>query len=597
MREGRDRTLLDEWLCSQAGYGVTAVSPGDTLPPEYDLALLDAQGLERNREALVDRVEAVDPVFLPHLLVTPDESAERHLDADSPIDDVVAMPVDQSVLHRRLQNSLQARAASLRLAEREEQYQQLVELTPEILLVVRDGEVVYANTTAADTLTAAEPATLYGPVTDLVGRDDRDRTLAALETIEREGRLDGFRKLTMLSTTGEELLVEVAGVTVTFEGEPAVQLLGRNITEKHERKQQLSLFGKAIETARQGVTIADARQKDEPLVYVNGAFERITGYQTGETLGRNCRFRFLQGPGTDESKVRKIRTAVDDRRPVVVELLNYRKDGTPFWNRLEVVPVRNEEGTVTHFLGLQRDVTQRRQREERLTVLDRVLRHNIRNRMNVIRSRAELLREEYGDDSVETIIQAADDLIDISGQVREFQSLVSVQDHELGPRDLVHVLEESVADLQGRHPDVTVRLDCPDEAVAEVHATLPAALVQVLEFAVGQDRFLRGAVPDLTVQVTAEEGAVTVAVFDHAGTIPHDDLEAVGRGSETPLQHSRGLELWLIRWAVLTSDGSLSVEECLPPETDRGAGGDAAEPDGKETVGCLRMRFRRAGHE
>ena len=595
MREGRDRTLLDEWLSSQAGYGVTAVSPGDPLPPEYDLALLDARGVEQNWEALADRVEAVDPVFLPHLLVTPDESAERHLDADSPIDDVVAMPVDQSVLHRRLQNSLQARAASLRLAEREEQYQQLVELTPETLLVVRDEEVVYANATAADTLTATEPATLYGPVTDLVARDDWDRTLDALETIEREGRLDGFRKLTMLSTTGEELLMEVAGVTVTFEGEPAVQLLGRDLTEEHEREQQLSLFGKAIETARQGVTIADARQEDEPLVYVNEAFERITGYQTGDTLGRNC--RFLQGPGTDESKVREIRMAVDDRRPVAVELLNYRKDGTPFWNRLEVVPVRNEEGTVTHFLGLQRDVTQRRQREERLTVLDRVLRHNIRNRMNVIRSRAELLREEYSDDSVETIIQAADDLIDISEQVREFQSLVSVQDHELGPRDLVHVLEESVADLRGRHPDATVRLDCPDEAVAEVHATLPAALTQVLEFAIGQDRFLRAGVPDLTVRVTVDEEAVTLEVLDHAGTIPHDDLEAIGRGSETPLQHSRGLELWLIRWAVLTSDGSLSVEECLPPETDSGAGGDAADPDGQETVGCLRMRFRRARHE
>ncbi|MEF8887444.1 MAG: PAS domain S-box protein, partial [Haloarculaceae archaeon] len=517
------------------------------------------------------------------------------LDSDGPVDDVVTMPLDQVVFRRRLENFLQARDASLRLAEREEQYQQLVELTPEALLVVREGEVRYANAAAVDTFGVDEPAALDGPVTDLVADEDRGDLKEVLETIDREGRLEGFRELAMVSATGKDVLAQVAGVTVTFEGEPATQLLVRDVTEQRKRQRQLSLFGKAIETARQGITIADARQEDEPLIYVNEAFEQITGYPTGEVLGRNC--RFLQGPETDEETVAKVRDAVDDRRPVVVELLNYRKDGTPFWNRLEVVPVRDETGEVTHFLGLQRDVTQRREREERLAVLDRVLRHNIRNRMNVIRSRAELLREEYGDDSIGTIIEAADDLIGITEQIRHFQSLVSVEDHDLEPRDLVPVLEVAVADLRERHPDATVRLECPQEAVAEVHATLPAALGQVLEFAASRDGVPEAATPNLTVRVAVDGESVRVELLDHAGTIPHDDLEAIGRGSERPLQHSRGLELWLIRWAVLTSEGSLSVEEFRPPEhpagTDREGASDPAASD-REAVGCLRMRFRRA---
>ena len=624
MQPGRDRELLAEWLAADASYAVTVVSPEEPLPPDYDLCLLDPRGLERNRSVIAERVERADPVFLPHLLVTGDDATQRHLDPGGPVDDVVTMPLDQTVFSRRLGNFLQARDASLRLAEREEQYQQLVELTPETLLVVREGEVVYANAAAADTFGTDEPADLHGPVTRFAASEDQELLTDLLDAIDREGRLEGFRELTMVVADGREVLAEVAGVTVTFEGEPATQLLVRDVTDQRQRERQLSLFGKAIETARQGITIADARQDDEPLIYANEAFEEITGYPTGEVLGRNC--RFLQGPDTDEEPVAELRRAIEDSRPVVVELLNYRKDGTPFWNRVEVVPVRDETGEVTHFLGLQRDVTGRREREERLAVLDRALRHNIRNRMNVIRTRAELLHEEYGDDSIETIIEAADDLIALSEQVREFQSLVSAQDQDLEPRDLVPVLEAAVADLRERHPDATVRLDCPEEAVADVHATLPGALRQLLEFAASRRRFTDVSAPDLTVRVTADEGSVRIELLDHAGTIPRDDLEAIGRGSETPLQHSRGLELWLVRWAVLTSDGSLSVEECPPPEADSGADGgaatgtavdpvggseddtaggsegdtaggpedDTAAPD-REAVGCLRMRFRRTG--
>jgi PAS domain S-box-containing protein len=609
MSPGRDRDLLGDWLATQPSYDLVVADPGGTLPDAYDLCILDAAAMERSRAALEAAVEAADPVFLPHLLVAAEEGVERALRPDSPVDEVVTVPVDKALLDRRIQNLLHARHASVRLAEREEQYQQLVELTPETLLVVREREVIYANAAAADTFRAAGPAALNGPVTDLVAEEDRDTLESLLDTIDREGRLGGFRELTMLSSTGQELLVEVAGVTVTFEGEPALQLLVRDVTEQRRREQRLSLFGKAIETARQGVTIADARQDDEPLIYVNGAFEEITGYQTGEILGRNC--RFLQGPETDEETVTEIRRAIDDRRPVVTELLNYRKDGTPFWNRLEVVPVRDEAGEVTHFLGLQRDVTGRREREERLAVLDRVLRHNIRNRMNVIRSRAELLHEEYGDDSIETIIEAADDLIGISEQVRKFQSLVSAEDHDLEPHDLRTVLEEAIARVRDEHPAARIRLDCPDEAVAEVHRTLPAAFGQVLKFAVdgttlptdpgsGSD-----STPEIDIRVTVGEESVTVELLDYAGTIPHADLETIGRGSETPLQHSRGMELWLVRWAVLTSDGLLSVEESLPVETDTGVddeaaagtGNDTATPDCGEPVGCLRMRFRRARQE
>ena len=84
----------------------------------------------------------------------------------------------------------------------------------------------------------------------------------------------------------------------------------------------------------------------------------MTGYPVAEVLGRNC--RFLQGPDTDPAAVAEIRAALAEDRECVVEILNYRKDGTTFWNRLSITPVRESSGEVTHFIGVQSDVTARR---------------------------------------------------------------------------------------------------------------------------------------------------------------------------------------------------------------------------------------------
>ena len=127
--------------------------------------------------------------------------------------------------------------------------------------------------------------------------------------------------------------------------------------------------------AAEGVTIADALLADRPLIYVNEGFERVTGYPAAEVLGRNC--RFLQGPGTDRAAVERIRAAVAGKRECVEEILNYRRDGTPFWNRLSITPVRDEAGEVTHFIGIQSDVTARRNAEEGLRRAKEALEHEV----------------------------------------------------------------------------------------------------------------------------------------------------------------------------------------------------------------------------
>jgi PAS domain S-box-containing protein len=140
----------------------------------------------------------------------------------------------------------------------------------------------------------------------------------------------------------------------------------RDVTDQREREAELRRKTRAIEAAPIGISISDPDRADNPLVYVNEAFERITGYDADDVLGQNC--RFLQGDDTEPEQIAKIRAAIEAGEPVEVELLNYAADGTPFWNRVAIAPVYHD-GDLVNFVGFQREVTSERQLRERLRAL------------------------------------------------------------------------------------------------------------------------------------------------------------------------------------------------------------------------------------
>ncbi|MCA1023852.1 STAS domain-containing protein [Halobacillus litoralis] len=129
-----------------------------------------------------------------------------------------------------------------------------------------------------------------------------------------------------------------------------------------EEIQQNEFIKAAIDRVGAGVVISDPGQEDNPMIYCNRGFEELTGYEAEEILGRNC--RFLQGPDTNESQVQRIREGLDSKESILLEIKNYRKDGTPFWNELQIFPVYISQMDQTYFVGVQKDVTQRREQEE-----------------------------------------------------------------------------------------------------------------------------------------------------------------------------------------------------------------------------------------
>jgi PAS domain S-box-containing protein len=145
----------------------------------------------------------------------------------------------------------------------------------------------------------------------------------------------------------------------------------RDITAIKQRELQFAdlaqrnaVLASTVASVTSGVVICDARQPDQPIVFANAAFTKITGYTSAEAIGRNC--RFLQGRDTDRDAVERMRRAIAVGRAVTVTLRNYRKDGRTFWNEVNISPLHDDSGKLIHFVGILQDATNRIRTEENL---------------------------------------------------------------------------------------------------------------------------------------------------------------------------------------------------------------------------------------
>lgn len=152
-----------------------------------------------------------------------------------------------------------------------------------------------------------------------------------------------------------------------------------------------------------GISVADATQPGLPLVHVNRGFCALTGYAREEVLGQNC--RFLQGPLTDPNTVTAVRAAIAAARPITVPILNYRKDGSAFWNRFQLSPVRDRADRLTGYIGIQFHITDQNQfldAERRRTrlyaagVMNSAILHDLANALQPVRLLAEHLQHQLG---------------------------------------------------------------------------------------------------------------------------------------------------------------------------------------------------------
>ncbi|MDT0590068.1 EAL domain-containing protein [Halomonas sp. PAR8] len=165
-------------------------------------------------------------------------------------------------------------------------------------------------------------------------------------------------QLEVVGRSGEARQLDLTNLPIIVDGSiRGVFGIAKDITQRRRSEMRLRILEQGVEVSVNGLVIVDALKPDMPMTYVNRAFEAMSGYCREEVLGRNC--RFLQGPDTDPGALQELRDRLASQQEAHVTLCNYRKDGGTFWNELYVSPIRDQDGQVTHYVGIQHDVSER----------------------------------------------------------------------------------------------------------------------------------------------------------------------------------------------------------------------------------------------
>lgn len=235
--------------------------------------------------------------------------------------------------------------------------------------IIHTGEKIIAANDAVCSLVGADSSTqLVGqPLFEYLNAGNQESLMGQFERVRDNGETLGVHAEL---TTRQGLKRDVIALSspVEWENQPELQTTLLTL-DGDESLSETVLRDRAMHESPIGITIADATREDIPLIYVNDTFVALTGYSRAEVLGRNC--RFLQGPETREEPVAKMREAIEAGESVTVELRNYRKDGSMFWNRVTLTPITDESGDVTHYLGFQQDVCDRKAREREKTLFEK----------------------------------------------------------------------------------------------------------------------------------------------------------------------------------------------------------------------------------
>jgi PAS domain S-box-containing protein len=317
-------------------------------------------------------------------------------------------------------------------------------------------------------------------------------------------------------------------------------------------------FKAIIEQSSDIVSILD---REGTYVYQSPSVESVLGYDPEAFVGQDV-FGFVHPDDRERVRTEFFAAVENPDRTPTVEYRFQHRDGS--WRVMESRGTNMIDDPVVDGLVVNsRDVTERRRREQRMNVLNRTLRHDLRNAMNVILGNAELLMREYGtDDRAETVRSTAADMLALSDKVREIERALDSSDRPREMVDLVSVVEGHLSAVRRSRPDVTLEVDLPESEWVLANDRIGAAVDNAVENAIehndADDPLVRVTVAEA---VLAGDDAVTLTVADNGPGLPEEERAVIAGGGETPLEHTSGLGLWLIKWIVAESAGEVEFGE------------------------------------
>jgi PAS domain S-box-containing protein len=242
----------------------------------------------------------------------------------------------------------------------------LLETISQGVIILDDHQKIMEVNTVAETIFGYSKKELVDRELNLLMpsnyHENLSKYFAAFIKIGKRRKMGNTTDVFALKKDGTIFPVEVDLNPFSIYNKTYVMALFKDISEKKEIEKNLMLRTKALQSASNGIIITDALKHDNPIIYFNASFQKLTGYSDDEILNHNC--RFLQSNDRNQKPLKKLKESIKKGESCQATLRNYKKDGTMFWNDLYIFPITNTKGVVTNFIGIQNDVTLRKKAEE-----------------------------------------------------------------------------------------------------------------------------------------------------------------------------------------------------------------------------------------
>ena len=443
---------------------------------------------------------------------------------------------------------------------------------PDIMLQIhRDGTFVNCQGHNDELLALPKSEFLNRKIDDVMPAAFAKAVMQRVSETLRTGESQRFEYQLPVPLNSDHILDFEARFSTVNDDE--VLVLVRDTTSRRKAEEALRVRDRALASTSNGVLITDPNQPDNPIIFCNAAFERITGYTEREILGRNC--RFLQNDDGDQPGLDEVRAAIREQRDCRVTLRNYRKNGEMFWNELMISPVFDDQGRLAHFVAIQNDITEREELitelEAKNTELERfayTISHDLRNPLVTIRGFAGLLEKDAIAGDTERMAQdqrriseAAERMEALLNNLLELSRIGRVVSEpiELQLEDVIHEAMELLAGpIAARNVQVNVATELPiirgdHQRMVEVYQNI---IDNAMKFAGDQPK------PQIEIGVRQEAGETVCFVRDDGiGIDPRHHDKVFGLFNRLdPESVGTGFGLTLVQRIIESHGGRVWVE-------------------------------------
>ncbi|ELZ53627.1 PAS/PAC sensor signal transduction histidine kinase [Halorubrum distributum JCM 10118] len=448
-----------------------------------------------------------------------------------------------------------------------------------VALLDETGTYTYVNATAERILGFDRDELIGTNAFEYIHPDERE---AVRRTFEGAIRTAGFTEVTAdyrhRTRDGSWVWLE-SRMSNLIDGElDGYVISSRDVTDRvraeRQREEAASHLREIASVSSDVLWMFDADWSE--LLFVNPAYEEIYGASTDELRGDPNKFLEATHPD-DRPAVEEAMELLAAGSSVDIEYRVNADEDYGRWVWVQGEPI-TEDGEVVRITGFTKDITDRRRRERQLVVMDNLLRHNLRNDLNVVFGELEELDDDVPEAAEHTAVirRMGEGLLETAQKEREVIKLITDQ-RETDRIDLRSVVEECVGTVRDRYPEGSIAVDALDPVTVDGRCELRSAVIELLEnpFQHSEDR-----APTVTVRLSRTEDGADLVIEDDLAAIPAVEADVLtGDHDMTNVYHSSGLGFWLIYWSVELSNGSIAVD---------------ADPTGRERGNRITVSLPRA---